>query len=196
MARSPTARVELSKKSYLEVMQSLLALVALLKAAGQKAGFTIPDQDEETDEEVDEDADEEEEETSSNKSKGKKSKKDEEDEESEDEEDEDEESDEEDESEDEESDEEDESEDDEDEEEDDADALSPANLKKVKAALQDVLDVAGRKAAVALLTKYKVEKVSDLDDSQASLFIVAAKRAVDEASKDKSKDKSKGKKKK
>lgn len=170
MARSPTARVELSKKAYTETLTPLLDLLALLKAAGKKAGFPDPkgsasDEDEESDEADDSDEDE--------------------DEESDDEESDDEESDESDDETDEDEEDE-ESDEDEDEEEE---SLSPGNLKKVKAALQSVLDTTGRKDAVSLLTKFKVEKVSDLNKDQVPLFTKAAEKLVATAPRTKVKSK-------
>jgi cobalamin biosynthesis protein CobT len=177
MARSPTARVEFSKKAYTETVTALLALLALLKAAGKKAGFTLPDQDEETDEDedADEDEDEDEDEDDEDGDKKKKSSKKSKDKEDDEDEDEDEDADDED---------EDEDEDDEDEDEDeDEESLSASDLKKVKAVLQKVLDTAGRKEGVSLLTKYKVEKVSDLKEGQVAAFIKSAEKVLTGAKK-------------
>lgn len=157
MARSPTARVELSKKSFAELIAALAVLSAFietLNAAGEKAGFKVADAGDEDEDEDSDDEDSGDEDEDS----------DEDDEDSDDE--------------DEDSDEDDEDSDEDDEDEDEEPAVTGADLKKAKASLQDVLDKVGRKDSIALLTKFKIEKISDLAQSDLKKFVSAAAELV------------------
>lgn len=162
MARSPTARVELSKKSFAELIAALAVLSAFietLNAAGEKAGFKVADAG---DEDEDEDSDDED---SDDEDSGDEDEDSDEDDEDSDDEDED-------------SDEDDEDSDEDDEDEDEEPAVTGADLKKAKASLQDVLDKVGRKDSIALLTKFKIEKISDLAQSDLKKFVSAAAELV------------------